>query len=622
MGKKPKHRVRHVPPGPCGIWFQAVQAKKKQRRHSTGTTTSNHLGQPSSAAAAVGQTSPSAAAEISIFGYELTQQPAYSQDGKSPDKNNKLEDTPSAWQAMQTETNVLTPYNPTPWTTVLDPEDRYQVVRSNIPDHYVTLWEILRGDVDMKMAPHQRLRVLVHAVEMSNHHNIWTVDLRDDTGASMRAWMEPRFIQEQLQSSMMDEDEMNMIRPGLVWMLKDVSMMIVHSSLTGSSSKMSEERLERMLLISGQHIEKIWYPTGKGDRGSMDNQQRRHHEQSQDSGDAPADNLNMDQSQPQNSLARSMGRPHQHVDSDDCTTPINRKNGMDGIQSTPIHADGLFREIRRQQSRDGPLADRDVNSVIKNQPFMHPNSQCGQGQRNNDLLQPSQVSQQVDDQEKPPANEILIRSVQGTSQTLTMDTAIAYDSQQILESQPADPSQSNKNTAGYTGTSLNTQESNFLHAAKDARELESRSSTLAFRRQQQGEEASAPKSSQTPKKKQKEKHNQYSPVRNRTPTRRAVQSPIPTPSRSPLRSPRKAYAGGDSMWDTPHEILFEAIEQEEQKWNNSQPSTLGVDASTQRSTESECPTLYRMTGEFGKIFEPTTWSTAGLKVLDDHLTID
>ncbi|KAG7374302.1 hypothetical protein IV203_013397 [Nitzschia inconspicua] len=565
MGKKPKHRVRHVPPGPCGIWFQAVQAKKKQRRSSTNTDGSigNYHGQlqeqhqppPPPFTAATGEGSHNE-------GYELTQQHAYSQDGKSLEKSDQLEDTLSAWQAMQTETNVTTPYNPTPWaTTILDPEERYQIVRNNIPDHYVTLWEILRGDVDMKMAPQQRLRVLVHAVEMSNHHNIWTVDLRDDTGASIKAWMEPRFIQDQLRNSMMDDNEMSMIRPGLVWMLKDVSLMIVHSSsLTGSSNTMSQERLQRMLLISGQNIEKIWYPIGKSEENDFENHQHQ--------------------------------QPNGRINNAGCLSNV--------IDSSYPPEDTVI--LHQQQVNDDAIGNNHTNrGTIEANPNQSPERYSQQKQQRT--------------QQDVPANtvDILSHTNQHASQTLTMDTAIIYESQQP-ESQVGDLSQSIKTTAHYTGASLNTQET--LDRQKVHTTTSQKESSTQPSQQRPVETGRSSKPSRTPKKRQRENHHQEStPVPNKTPPR--CPASRSTQTRSPNRSPRKVFSSG-GLWDTPNEFLLEMIQQDEQRQSRS-----SEEASVQSDEDSESSSQSGTSFERGKLFDPSSWTTGvGMDALDEYSAIE
>jgi hypothetical protein len=618
MGKKPKHRVRHVPPGPCGIWFQAIQAKKKQQRNKIrdkssidGEKRSTFSGVAVASNGPTGQSGDEHNSE-----YEMSQQNPYTQDhdGRSPAKiSHKLEDTPSAWQEMQNDTNVTTPYNPTPWTTVIDPEERYQVVRNNLPEHYVTLWEILRGDCDMKLAPHQRLRVLVYAVEMSHHHNIWTVDLRDDTGASMRAWMEPRFIQEQLQNNMMDENEMSMIRPGLVWMLRDVSMMIVHSALTGSSStssKISEERIERMLLISGENVEKIWYPTEK-EKDDDDVQQRQ--QQTTSCHNALAVNSNNDRSQPPecHTTIEATASGKQSMDHE------YRSNDDDVNDCAPIENDVFFCESRRDSYR--PLESLDVNSTSDSRPCTQLSpiirkkdrrveSTVGSADSSHPsvICRPTQQRRQHDDSvdESCFPGHVAQRS----SQTLTIETTTVNDSQE--HSVAIEQSQSIQTPIYSTQeASLNTQESNFL-CGRDASGISAkiRHPLSQAYQQQKRDHRHTPKSSQPPKI-QRTKHRTthgLSPARS-------------TPCKSPKKSPRKFFTVG-SMWETPSEFILDMIEQEEKEsLSQNKPRSCHPTSHDESSlsVQSQTSAVYRINGGCEKLYDPSFWAGVDMEALDE-----
>jgi hypothetical protein len=611
MGKKPKHRVRHIPPGPCGIWYQATQAKKKQvrdsirdkRRHSKECSISQ-VAVTSNGPTGLSEDPPNSDYDMTQQKHPCTQDP----DGKLHENNSHkgLEDTPSAWQEMQNDTNVTTPYNPTPWTTVIDPEERYQVVRNNLPEHYVTLWEILRGDCDMKLAPHLRLRVLVHAVEMSHHHNIWTVDLRDDTGASMRAWMEPRFIQEQLQNSMMDENEMSMIRPGLVWMLRDVSMMIFHSSLTSSSSssKISEERLERMLLISGQHVEKIWYPKEK-DKDDNDSHQRQGQQQPSGNNCIQVDDSNNDRSQSPQRFTTIQYTPNDKRSMDhEYRTPSSKNtkeddNGKDRFIWTD--EDVHIGEARRNLHL--PLESLDVNSTSDSRPCTQLSSTQTQNKLRDYTVGSANASQVSNRSSQHTKQQIRI------PQTLTIDTATVYDSQEY--SVTVEQSQSMQ-TSNYSTQEerLNTQESTFYKdVSTKKRQTSSHKSQL-----QTEDYTHTPKSTQTPKVR-RTKNCSVTPIRNLT-------TPTPddlSPRRSSSkRSPRKFCTIG-SMWEKPSEFILDMIEQEEKEslTPNKPLSCLPKrrkDSLT--SADSESPALYIMSGDCEKLYDPSSWAGVDLQTLD------
>jgi hypothetical protein len=146
---------------------------------------------------------------------------------------------------MQQSLNLVTPYLP----IRNSPKQRYKLLRPHVPSNFVLLWELLQGEHDFSIQDPHRLLVLVHSVESHIHHNLWTVELQDETGLTIRAWMEPKYVQEQI---LQEQHDTSTIRPGVVWMLRQVGMIV--------SSGEHDETLERMLLISGQQIEKIWTP--------------------------------------------------------------------------------------------------------------------------------------------------------------------------------------------------------------------------------------------------------------------------------------------------------------------------------------------------------------------------
>lgn len=136
-----------------------------------------------------------------------------------------------------------------------------------MPPNFVLLLEIQRGDHDQfglssnssssSSNAETSLLVLVSTVESHIHHNIWTVELKDETGAAIKAWVEPSLVQQQLQQPL----ESSIIRPGVVWRLRQFGMVLLERQDDDDDDDHDEEeRLERMLLIGGSAIEKVWTP--------------------------------------------------------------------------------------------------------------------------------------------------------------------------------------------------------------------------------------------------------------------------------------------------------------------------------------------------------------------------
>ena len=645
MGKKPKHRVRHVPPGPCGVWFQATQAKKKQRRKE-GSDRRQSLD-------SVAET-PNVQQQLNDY---------YTQNANgSPDKDkddNDTTDTPSAWQAMQNETGVTTPYNPTPWDTVTTTQDyserRYEVVRSNLPNHYVTLWEILRGDHDMKLLPEQRLRVLVHAVEMSNHHNIWTVDLRDDTGASMKAWMEPGFIQEQLQNSSAVDDEMSLVRPGLVWMLKDCSMIIMPSSssstafVTGSESRsssnnsnISEERLERMLLISKQHIEKNWYPAAKKKNNGNGAPTMEESQQSQSSGnnDNPAA-INLEGANAFNNFQGTnvFGDGKQLASPTPQTT--RDENAPDQSTTAPLNEESvsdLFSQMR-QQSHDRNSTERESSLTGEtDRPHTEELSQFAASRtRTNGANTPQRrrQSQQSDQQKTSPSPTPLDTSALGTQEHPDLGHFRASQTKTV-ESAAAEPhtQESKANSNDSQGNKTNARHSHHNEPAPHTPKRKKDSTT------QQSSQSSS-------RRRKKQKDAATSPVR--TPTRvgggtTTTQSPmtqesclLTTPSRTPNRRKRhalspKAVAIHNSLWSRSNvndPVLHEMIREDEERENRRMQHEMSVAAVNRKLSQQQQPDndsdsdssqVVPEAGirDYGALFDPATWEGVDMSIFDDE----
>lgn len=150
------------------------------------------------------------------------------------------------WSTVQQALNIVTPYLPT-WSN--DPKQRYEWLRPHLPSEYILLWEILNGQYDFATPQNSRLLLLVTSIESHNLHNIWTVEFQDETGLTIRAWMEPRYVQQQLQQQ---HESSSTIRPGVIWMLSGVGMMV--------QTNEHEEKIERILLIGGQHVARVWTP--------------------------------------------------------------------------------------------------------------------------------------------------------------------------------------------------------------------------------------------------------------------------------------------------------------------------------------------------------------------------
>ncbi len=233
MIRSSRHRRRHKPPGPCGVLWSMTQTKPPRDEEE-----------------------------------ELDKaRPLLFENGESSlkpnnhcnDNNNNNPDTltPPAWNAMLQSLNIPTPY--IPMSTRGNIPKRYEILRKHLPPNFVLLQEILQGNHDLQMHPNHYLCAWVETIEEQNsHHGIWTVGLKDETGAQLRAWMEPNFVREELQKTTQDA-LLGVVRVGVVWRLSNFSIIANPNNNNNSSTG----KVERMLVVSGNRIETVWTPESK-----------------------------------------------------------------------------------------------------------------------------------------------------------------------------------------------------------------------------------------------------------------------------------------------------------------------------------------------------------------------
>ncbi|CAJ1934164.1 unnamed protein product [Cylindrotheca closterium] len=238
MSKSRSHRKRHVPPGPVGIWFRTQQ----QQLHSKnqGSVTTVNAEQRSSK----GDSSDNASHS----------------DKSNNHKGGRDSSFSPVWSNVQEDLKLNTPYLSS-WNG--DPKQKYDELRPHLPPDFILLREVLRGDHDFAIPPGFHLLLLVNSIESHNLHSICTVELYDETGLSVRAWVEPRYVQEQMRK----QQEASTIRTGVVWMLQEIGMMVQMNE--------DDEKLERILLIGGKHITKVWTPEDAKDMDFLQHMERK-----------------------------------------------------------------------------------------------------------------------------------------------------------------------------------------------------------------------------------------------------------------------------------------------------------------------------------------------------------
>jgi hypothetical protein len=233
--KAKRHRKRHTPPGPAGVWFQA-------HRHSNEPT---NLGAPK---------------RNDDDDNEHDEPPAAG--GKFPSllrPSGSAAGYSQAWMAMHVQLDLVTPMIP---LHVQRPLAKYRVLRPHIPSTYAMILEVVAGRFDFQKLPLD-LPCLVEQVQGSDHSNCLAI-LTDETGCSLRAWIQPQFVlrdQERRRKSLPI-----LLRPGVVWMLRHCTVLVElhHNDQDPMNDDAADQpdhapcRFERLLLISESDIQRQW----------------------------------------------------------------------------------------------------------------------------------------------------------------------------------------------------------------------------------------------------------------------------------------------------------------------------------------------------------------------------
>ena len=300
MKRAGRHRKRSAPPGPCGVLWQAQRGRPAaanggEDASAGGEENGGHSGLPA------GHGEPGAGSN------DTNKNKNNDNYGKNDDNNNDDDDdhhapdgsTPHAWTAMQRSLGITTPYLPR--STAGNVRKRCELLRPHLPPGCVLLAEVLEGRHDLGLLARNEsdaggdaggdagenaatatrpllfLCAWVDSIDETNaHHGIWTVVLRDETGATVRAWMEPGFCKRELREAQKQPEPQRdgtaprdahgvggVVRNGVVWMLRDFSLTAVHppSNTSGNTSgTTSHGGVERMLVVAGRHIARVWTP--------------------------------------------------------------------------------------------------------------------------------------------------------------------------------------------------------------------------------------------------------------------------------------------------------------------------------------------------------------------------
>lgn len=236
--KKAKcHRRRYAPVGPAGVLFQA-QREQQLNAKNNGAPVGNSMNEETT--------------HEEERGIEFSQNIV--ENTKAPTAGVVFYSR--AWVDMLCQLQIVTPM----LRAYLSEEQRYTTIRRFMPPKFIMVPEILRGQVDWKLPPGKYLLVVVHAID-ARSDTLWVAELLDETGSKISAWIKPRFVEQEQKAP-------KYVRIGMVWMLKDVTVVldsspgrgvvVNNSSTTGETN--NDNEYKRMILVGEPNIESVWSP--------------------------------------------------------------------------------------------------------------------------------------------------------------------------------------------------------------------------------------------------------------------------------------------------------------------------------------------------------------------------
>jgi hypothetical protein len=278
--KATKHRKRHIPVGPAGIWFQTQQQQKegsgrsidasslnnseKQRADDENENPNPHCGSNSTNTHQDDDSSNAVAVHSTDANYLQLASPETRRRQRLP--STALSFLAPAWRAAHTALGIVT----APCPAYVSLAHKYALLRPHLPHEYLLVSDIHNGAADWKMRHPQRLLVQVETVHSVTSDLLWTVTLQDETGASMVAWLQPALVQA-------EQRHAKHVRPGTIWLLTGCTIQqgvesVHHESHSngqdeGDSMHRTEELthddgqcsgISRLLLVSESNIAQSW----------------------------------------------------------------------------------------------------------------------------------------------------------------------------------------------------------------------------------------------------------------------------------------------------------------------------------------------------------------------------
>jgi hypothetical protein len=164
---------------------------------------------------------------------------------------------------MQCDRRWVTPSLPANLTL----EERHRQIRPHVPAPYSMIHELLQATHSPRMnqpssdpwhCPH--LMVLVTNIHGGATDHGWTAALTDETGATLTAWIQPASVHRQLQQPSTETGAVSWFRTGIVWWLKDTTLLLSPSAQS-SEREVDDTNLLYLLLVSEDNIQQVWTPS-------------------------------------------------------------------------------------------------------------------------------------------------------------------------------------------------------------------------------------------------------------------------------------------------------------------------------------------------------------------------
>ena len=230
--KSQRHRKRHVPSGPAGVWFQNFQQSGDGRPSTSNDDRDEE--------------------EEEEDQQDVLQNLSHSLQHRSAHPHELISFSSPAWIAMQCDLRWVTPSLPTHFQVA----ERYQALRPHVPEQFTMIHELIKPPKDVPNPWFcENCMVLVSNIQGSTTANGWTVSLTDETGETLTAWIQPESIRNQLQrrSSNNDSSGSSWFRTGCVWWLQGVTLFL-------SPQSSDTDSLSYLLLVGEDNIRHVWTP--------------------------------------------------------------------------------------------------------------------------------------------------------------------------------------------------------------------------------------------------------------------------------------------------------------------------------------------------------------------------